>query len=141
MSDEDCRQAIAEGGQAVTVANGVDLERFAPLPPAEGMEVFYVGSFRHLPNIIGFEKLRNEIMPLVWSRFSGARLRVVSGTEPERYWREAMRREYPRRLDTRIQMHAFVEDLRPLYAQAAVVVVPLDISAGTNIKVKNALAG
>src|SRR5438445_10361677 len=37
-------------------------------------------------------------------------------------------------------MHAFVEDLRPLYAQAAVVAVPLAISAGTNIKVLEAMA-
>jgi glycosyltransferase involved in cell wall biosynthesis len=140
MSDEDRRQAIAEDGRAVTVANGVDLERFAPMPPAEGFEIFYVGSFRHLPNIIGFEKLRHEVMPIVWSRFSGARLRVVAGPEPERYWRESMRRDYPRDLDARIQVHAFVEDLRPLYAQAVVVVVPLEVSAGTNIKVMEAMA-
>jgi glycosyltransferase involved in cell wall biosynthesis len=33
-----------------------------------------------------------------------------------------------------------VEDLRPLYAGAAVVVVPLEVSAGTNIKVLEAMA-
>ena len=140
MSDDDCKLAIAEGGRAATVANGVDLERFTPLPPSGGMEVFYVGSFRHLPNIIGFEKLRHEVMPIAWRQFPEARLRVVAGPEPERYWREAMSREYPRDLDSRIEIHAFVEDLRPLYAKAAVVVVPLEVSAGTNIKVMEAMA-
>jgi len=37
-------------------------------------------------------------------------------------------------------VHAFVEDLRPLYAKAAVVVTPLVVSAGTNIKVLEAMA-
>jgi glycosyltransferase involved in cell wall biosynthesis len=79
-------------------------------------------------------------MPIVWRRFAGARLRVVAGPEPERYWREFMRSDYPRDLDSRIQVHGFVEDLRPLYAKAAVVTVPLAVSAGTNIKVMEAMA-
>ena len=33
-----------------------------------------------------------------------------------------------------------MEDLRPLYARAAVVVAPLEVSAGTNIKVLEAMA-
>src|SRR5206468_2231513 len=80
------------------------------------------------------------IMPLVWRRFGGAKLRVVAGPEPERFWRQFMDRDFPRDLDSRIQVHAFVEDLRPLYARAAVVVVPLEVSAGTNIKVLEAMA-
>jgi glycosyltransferase involved in cell wall biosynthesis len=83
--------------------------------------------------VIGFEKLRQTIMPQVWSRFSEARLRVVAGPEPERYCRLS-------ELDPRIQIHGFVEDLRPLYGSAAVVVVPLEVSAGTNIKVMEAMA-
>jgi glycosyltransferase involved in cell wall biosynthesis len=118
----------------------VDIERFTPAPPSQDPEVLYVGSFRHLPNIIGFEKLRHEVMPIVWRRFGGARLRVVAGPEPDRYWREFLHREYPKDLDSRIHAHAFVEDLRPLYASAAVVAVPLEVSAGTNIKVMEAMA-
>jgi glycosyltransferase involved in cell wall biosynthesis len=72
-------------------------------------------------------------MPSVWARCPDARLRVVAGSEPERYWSGD-------KLDSRIVMHAFVADLRPLYAQAAVVAVPLLVSAGTNIKVMEAMA-
>src|SRR5262249_6551124 len=143
MSEEDRRIAIDEGAPADhtrTVANGVDLSRFTPAPRAEDPEVFYVGSFRHLPNIIGFEKLRHEIMPIVWSRFPTAKLRVVSGPDPQHFWRSFLNREFHKDLDARIHMHAFVEDLRPLYAKAAVVAVPLDVSAGTNIKVMEAMA-
>jgi glycosyltransferase involved in cell wall biosynthesis len=143
MSEQDRRQAVSEGAperRTVTVANGVDLARFAPAPAPATQEVLYVGSFRHLPNIIGFEKLRHEVMPIVWRRFGHARLRVVAGPDPEQYWRSFLNREYPRDLDPRIRLHAFVEDLRPLYAGCSVVAVPLEVSAGTNIKVMEAMA-
>jgi glycosyltransferase involved in cell wall biosynthesis len=143
MSEDDNARALAEGAPAdrtTVVANGVDIERFVPAGETEDEpEVFYVGSFRHLPNILGFERLRHEIMPGVWETFPRARLRVVAGPDPERYWREFMKRDLPA-FDDRIQMHGFVEDLRPLYAKAAVVVTPLIVSAGTNIKVMEAMA-
>jgi glycosyltransferase involved in cell wall biosynthesis len=102
--------------------------------------VFYVGSFRHLPNIIGFERLCGEIMPRVWGKAPDTRLRVVAGPEHERYWRQFGRTKDLRGLDPRIAVHGFVEDLRPLYERAAVVAVPLELSAGTNIKVLEAMA-
>jgi glycosyltransferase involved in cell wall biosynthesis len=43
-------------------------------------------------------------------------------------------------LDRRIEVHGFVEDLRPFYDRASVVVAPLDVSAGTNIKILEAMA-
>ena len=79
-------------------------------------------------------------MPRVWKRFPTARLRVVAGPEPQRYWREFRKAAFPRAMDSRIEMHGFVADLRPLYAKAALVVVPLVVSAGTNIKVMEAMA-
>ena len=99
-----------------------------------------MGSFRHLPNLLGFEKLRHHVMPAVWERFPEARLRVVAGPEPQHYWQRFLGREFPKTLDSRIVMHAFLADLRPLYAGAAAVAVPLEVSAGTNIKVLEAMA-
>jgi polysaccharide biosynthesis protein PslH len=138
MSDDDRATAIAEGahpGRTFVVANGVDIERFTPVSePATAPEVLYIGSFRHRPNIIGFERLRGEIMPAVWKRFPKARLHVVAGPDPEKYWTR------PSTLDRRIDLECFVSDVRPLYARAAVVAAPLAVSAGTNIKVMEAMA-
>jgi glycosyltransferase involved in cell wall biosynthesis len=137
MSDADRDIAIRESGRSAgrtfVVANGVDIERFRPAGAPDGHEIFYVGSFRHLPNLIGFEKLEREVMPRVWQRFPEARLRVVAGPRHTEFWT-------PHALDPRIEIHGFVEDLRPLYASASVVVAPLEVSAGTNIKVMEAMA-
>jgi glycosyltransferase involved in cell wall biosynthesis len=138
VSDEDCRSAVAEGsrppGTTFSVPNGVDINRFVPgEEPSPTPEVLYVGSFRHLPNILGFQKLREDVMPRVWERFPEVRLRVVAGPQHEKFWTRIA-------LDPRIEVHGFVEDLRPLYAKASVVLVPLEVSAGTNIKVLEAMA-
>jgi glycosyltransferase involved in cell wall biosynthesis len=136
MSETDREQAVEQGSPAeatFVVGNGVDVERYRPCEePADCMEILYVGSFRHKPNAIGFDRMRREIMPRVWKRFPKVRLRVVAGPDPESYWKG--------RQDTRIRLHGFVDDLRPLYARATAVAVPLLVSAGTNIKVMEAMA-
>jgi len=138
MSPADRALAIENGSppeRTFVVPNGVDAARFTPGgAPATFPEVLFVGSFRHRPNVLGFRKLLEEVMPRVWERFPNARLRVVAGPEPHRYWTP------PAALDPRVALHAFVEDLRPLYRRAAAVAVPLLVSAGTNIKVLEAMA-
>jgi len=145
VSEDDRLSAIHEGRRAAdrtfTVPNGVDLQRFVPREePSAALEIFYAGSFRHLPNVLGFQKLRDEVMPRVWSRFPEARLRVVAGPQYETFWNRFAPRAARETLDSRIDVHGFVDDLRPLYARASVVVVPLEVSAGTNIKVLEAMA-
>jgi len=92
--------------------------------------VFYVGSFRHRPNIIGFEKLRHEVMPLVWQRFGGRAFGWSPDPIRSNTGAPSSIGDYPRELDRVIRMHAFVEDLRPLYAKASVVAVPLESIGG-----------
>jgi glycosyltransferase involved in cell wall biosynthesis len=145
VSEEDRVRAMEEGERAAdrtfAIPNGVDIERFQPSDAAaETPEIFYVGSFRHLPNIIGFEKLCQEIMPRVWAKAPNTRLSMVAGPEHEWFWKKFGRKDDLRTLDPRIEVHGFVEDLRPLYARASVVAVPLEVSAGTNIKVLEAMA-
>lgn len=138
VSEADRDLAVEAGRRSphrtFAVPNGVDVARFTPGTEPVAQEILYVGSFRHLPNLLGFEKLCGEVMPLVWSRLPDARLRVVAGPQYERFWHRMPG------LDARIEIHGFVEDLRPFYARAAAVVAPLAVSAGTNIKVLEAMA-
>jgi glycosyltransferase involved in cell wall biosynthesis len=145
VSEADRVLAIESSGRAAertfAIPNGVDTERFQPCREPEGpIEILYVGSFRHLPNVLAFERLRSAIMPRVWERFPGAVLRVVAGPRHDYFWERFDAQSCGRAPDPRIHIHGFVEDLRPLYAAASVVVVPLEVSAGTNIKVMEAMA-
>jgi len=133
MSGSEKAKAVAAGApedRTWIVPNGVDIDRFqpAPEPAATSPELLFVGSFRHLPNLLAFQYLQKEILP----QLPGVRLRVVAGPEYEKYWKGTA--------DRRTTVEGFVSDLAPYYARAAIVLVPLTVSAGTNIKVMEAMA-
>jgi glycosyltransferase involved in cell wall biosynthesis len=149
VSEEERQLAIAEGsnpGTTFVIPNGVDLWRFQREARYEAVaaapEVLFVGSFRHLPNLLGFDKLLREVMPRVWKMLPQVRVRVVGGPRHDFYWEQFRRNSgsWQGGLDRRVDLHGFVEDLRPFYRDAGVVVVPLEVSAGTNIKVMEAMA-
>ena len=116
-------------GQGTIVPNGVDLARYVPRPELAGRTLLFIGSFRHFPNVTGLRWFLDE----VWPRLPGdVELDVVAGPGSPLYW-EMPPMERVRRFD-------FVEDVRPLYETANVVIVPTLVSAGTNVKVLEALA-
>jgi glycosyltransferase involved in cell wall biosynthesis len=143
VSEEERQAAIRHGSpgdRTFTVPNGVDTVRFRPcLESVSQAEILYVGSFRHLPNVLACETLCGETMPRVWATSPNATLRVVAGPNHATF-RQMLRHTLAPQLDERIEILGFIEDLRPLYAQASVVVVPLVVSSGTNIKVLEAMA-
>lgn len=124
MSEKD--RALVEG--SVTIANGVDIERFQPsadLP--EARRLLFIGSFAHKPNVLAVEFFLREVRP----RLENVTLHVIAGMRHERFW------------DLRhpgVEVEGFVSDVRPAYRRAALVIAPLVASAGTNIKILEAMA-
>jgi polysaccharide biosynthesis protein PslH len=143
VSAADRAVALEFGASAKTtkvIPNGVDLIRFTPVRRQKGApRVLSVGSFRHLPNLLGFETLCEKVMPAVWSEFPDAVLHVIAGPWHERA-AELAGKQHLLAADPRIVLHGFVEDVRPAYNEADVVAIPLPVSAGTNIKVLEAMA-
>lgn len=143
MSGQDRELALQNGASPETtlaVPNGVDLARFQMLnktssPPS----ILFVGSFRHLPNLLAFEILRDTIFPEVLRAVPNARLHVVAGPDHEQAALLAGKANLllPQ---PGISMQGFVEDVRPAYRECNVVVIPLPVSAGTNIKLMEAMA-
>ncbi len=121
--------------QARVVPNGVDLARYQPEPEIDASELLFIGSFRHFPNIVAYRFFVDEVLPLL----ANVRLTVVAGPEPWLHWREHTGSLAPKP-DHRIRLLEFVRDVRPLYLETNVVVVPTLVSAGTNVKVLEALA-
>ena len=143
MSDQDRDLALDSGSpwkQTTVVPNGVDLARFQPVRRQyRERAVLFVGSFRHLPNLLAFESLLNEIMPAVWAQFPDTKLHVIAGPHHEKAVKAA-KKEAVLAADPRIDIQGFVEDVRPAYRECDVVVIPLPVSAGTNIKLMEAMA-
>ena len=134
MSEQDRR--IVTPTPAVTLANGVDLERFRPSPDAAATTVtnpwriLFIGSFAHRPNVMAVEFFVNEVWPLL----NSVTLHIIAGTRPEQY---AVAADLAQ---PGIELEGFVADVRPAYRRATLVVAPLVASAGTNIKVLEAMA-
>ena len=135
MSEKD-RLAVS-GARAIALPNGVDLERFRPSGrQPEPRRLLFIGSFAHLPNLLAAEFFLNQVWPLL----SDAQLHIVAGARPEFYLERYRDRVTLNLSQPGIDLEGFVADVRPAYERAAVVVAPLIASAGTNIKILEAMA-
>jgi GT2 family glycosyltransferase len=124
MSEKD-RQVVPD---SVTVANGVDLERFQPsrISP-DPRRLLFIGSFAHRPNVLAVEFFLREIFPLL----DRVTLHVIAGLNHQRFWDL----QHPG-----VEVEGFVSDVRPAYCRSTIVIAPLVASAGTNIKIMEAMA-
>jgi glycosyltransferase involved in cell wall biosynthesis len=121
------------------VENGVDLRRFRAEPERPGERLLFIGSFRHFPNIQAFRFFSEQVWPLLRDQFPNMTLTVVCGADPLTYWRAFADSPEPV-WDDRIRMLGFIADVRPYYVEANLVIVPTTVSAGTNVKVLEAMA-
>src|SRR4029078_2586539 len=80
-----------------------------------------------------------EIWPLLRDKFPELSVTVVCGADYLTYWRAFTASPEPAP-DLRIRLLDFVSDVRPLYAECNLVLVPTTVSAGTNVKVLEAMA-
>ena len=125
MSEKD--RAIV-GSNATAVGNGVDLERFQPSADAPSpRRLLFIGSFAHRPNVLALEFFLRDVFPLL----DDVTLHVVAGQNHTRFWDLQQ---------ARVEVQGFVSDVRPAYRQATVVIAPLVASAGTNVKIVEAMA-
>ena len=144
MSEKDSwLLGLAQGAlslpQVRIVPNGVDLRRFRPEEEKPGQRLLFIGSFRHFPNILAYRFFTEQVWGLLRAQFPEMTLTVVAGPNPLVYWRAAADSPAPA-ADDRIRLLEFVRDVRPLYVEANLVIVPTLVSAGTNVKVLEAMA-
>jgi glycosyltransferase involved in cell wall biosynthesis len=119
--------------------NGVDLDRFHPEPEQSGQRLLFIGSFRHFPNVTAYRFFTESVWPYLRGQFPQMTLTVVCGPDHLSYWRAFADSPEPAP-DSRILLLGFVADVRPLYVEANLVIVPTTVSAGTNVKVLEAMA-
>jgi glycosyltransferase involved in cell wall biosynthesis len=109
----------------------VDVDRFQPSTVApDPRRILFIGSFAHRPNVLAVEFFLQHVWPLL----RNVTLHIIAGANHERY---AVAADLTQ---SGIAVEGFVADVRPAYQRAALVVAPLVASAGTNIKILEAMA-
>lgn len=92
----------------------------------DGETLLFVGSFGYAPNLDGIKWFVGEIWPLIRRARPTARLLIAGRDMPEGISELGGRNS--------IEALGAVDDLRPLYARAALAIAPLRAGGGTRIK-------
>jgi glycosyltransferase involved in cell wall biosynthesis len=139
MSAKD--QALVTGTRSLALPNGVDLDRFrVATSEPEPRRILFVGSFSHLPNVLALTFFLEEAWPRLRSLAPDARLHIIAGSNHE-YFLEHHGAQVQISLNqSGVEIEGFVSDVRSAYARATVVIAPLVASAGTNLKILEAMA-
>ena len=138
MSPKDA-ELLGPAVSPIVIANGVDLERFRAEHEPPGERLLFIGSFRHFPNIAAYRFFTEQVWPLLRDKFPRMTLTVVCGADYLTYWRAFTETPEPK-ADPRIRLLGFTADVRPLYLETNLVLAPTTVSAGTNVKVLEAMA-
>jgi ribosomal protein S18 acetylase RimI-like enzyme len=137
MSERDA--ALLDRPNVAVIPNSVDLARFTPEIERPGERLLFIGSFRHFPNIVAYRFFVEQVWPMLRQSSPEINVTAVAGADPLLYWRENTGLlSIP--TGDRIQLLDFVADVRPLYVETNLVLVPTLVSAGTNLKVLEGMA-
>jgi glycosyltransferase involved in cell wall biosynthesis len=131
-SDADAAAAERLGSRrTVVVPNGVDCASVRYGPPADTVELLYVGHFGYRPNVLAAIELVDEVLPRVQALVPDARILLV-GREPTP--------ELLSRAGESVTIAADVPEVLPFLQRSRALVVPLRAGGGTRLKVLEALA-
>jgi GT2 family glycosyltransferase len=113
---------------------GIDVQQYSlPYASREPLTMLFLGSFRHAPNLEGFEWFRSGVLPRVRARYPNARVAVV-GSEMEHH-------EHPdMTAHTGVELRGFVPDVREPLARYALLVCPVLSGSGIRVKLLEAFA-
>jgi len=112
--------------------NGVDCDEFPfQKERAEEPDLFFVGNFRHPPNVEGLLWFHEKVWPLILFEQPLVKLKIAGANPPDEIV-ELGREE-------NIEVLGFVDDLRPLYAKS-IFITPILRGGGTRLKILEAMA-
>lgn len=116
------------------LANGVDLDFYAPdtAAPVTDNVLLFTGTIDYFPNTEGLIFFFEEILPKIRAEVPDVRFVVAGRNPPPSVMRFA---EEPG-----VTITGAVDDIRPYYRQAKIVVVPLRLGGGTRLKILEAMA-
>ena len=137
-SDKDVALAAQtfQHARQIVAGNGVDTDYFLPTgtsSQATDPTVVFTGGFGYHPNQEAVTFFVAEVLPLIRNKVKNCRF-IFAGSQANN-----MRHVIPAGCDY-IDVHNSPEDIRPIFEQAWVYVVPLRAGGGTRLKVLEAMA-
>jgi glycosyltransferase involved in cell wall biosynthesis len=120
-------------GNLRLLANGVDLETFAPRRHdySHNKTLLFTGNMDYAPNVDAVIHFTETILPLIKTKHPDVRF-VIAGQRPVPKV-QALANDH-------VEVTGFIKDLAVTYNDASVVVAPLRFGAGTQNKVLEAMA-
>jgi GT2 family glycosyltransferase len=110
---------------------GIDVQRYRFAPGGrEPLTMLFLGSFRHQPNLRGFEWFAAGVLPRVRERYPEARV-VVVGSEMDRHGVAQ---------EPGVEIRGFVPDVREPLERYALFVCPVLSGSGIRVKLLEAFA-
>jgi polysaccharide biosynthesis protein PslH len=135
VTEEEAQTARLWGARVVyLVSNGVDTGYLQPTGDApETDSLLFLGSLDWQPNRDALQFLLREILPKIQAAKPSAKLRIV-GRQPATKLREQVEGL------TGVEWVGEVPDIRPHFARAISVLVPLRIGGGSRIKILESMS-
>ncbi|MEZ5583601.1 MAG: glycosyltransferase [Candidatus Competibacteraceae bacterium] len=123
------------GAQKVcAIENGVDIKYFVPgTLPKNPKNLIFIGTMNWYPNIDAMRFFLSSIWPILIKKEPEISMDIIGVNPPEdilQYEKE----------DNRINIHGFVDDVRPYLASAGIYVCPIRDGGGTKLKILDAFA-
>jgi len=134
--DAEMLQAEAAEPAYHVIPNGVDCTFFSDngrVTDPDKNTIIFTGTIDYHPNLDGLKYFLNEIFPLIEKKLPDVKFYIVGRSPPP------LIQAYGESSEN-IIVTGGVEDMRPYFDKAGVVVVPLRIGGGTRLKILEAMA-
>ncbi len=127
-------KTVSPDGSYQVAPNGVDIDYFSPreLQQLDQPRVLFTGTMDYHANKDAADYFLSDILPLIRKKIPNCEF-IIAG-------RRAAKAFPPEKVASHIVVISDPEDIRPVFDQAAVVVVPLRIGGGTRLKILEALS-
>ncbi len=136
--DSAILRSLRADARTFEAPNGVDTRYFQPAPAGSsgedsaGPTLLFTGTMGYQPNVDAMRYFATRVFPQVRASVPAARLLIVGASPaPDVQALTSI---------SGIQVVGTVPDVRPYFARATVVIVPLRIGSGTRLKILEALA-
>lgn len=125
---------ICPQARIAIIPNGVDTDYFmATNDKMESNSLIYVGGMTWFPNYDATMYFIREILPLIRAEIPDIQLHCIGRQVDKKFCEIASD-------DDSVNIHGFVDDVRPLITRASAFIVPLRIGGGTRLKIVDALS-